>query len=186
MAPLPTLGASLFACLECGEQLPQSFRQTPRPPHELKTKAGHKLGKHRSGNADLGDVPTLNPNPSFKAAGNEQKYHTLNLDAATIDLPKQAFMPLPKSHSQLQLLTRWEGGVGGGGMIAHNVCALLVPYLSQCCLFCSLAFSCACCLGVGAADKQVHVPVVPKSWQTMRTPPKQRRLSAAIAFVAVV
>ena len=77
--------------------------------------------------------------------------------------------------------------MGGGGRddITH-VYPLVVPYLSQCCLFCSLAFSCACCLGVGAADKQVHAPVVPKSWQTKRTPPKQRRLSAAIAFVAVV
>ena len=90
-------------------------------------------------------------------------------------------MPLPKSHSQLQFLTR----LGGGGWDdSKHVCSLLVPYLSQCCLFCSHAFSCACCLGVRAADKQVHVPVVPKSWQT--TPPRQRRLSAAIAFASLV
>ena len=50
----------------------------------------------------------LNPKPYTP-----QTPKPLNSDAATIDLPKQAFMPLPKSHSQLQLLTRWEGGGGG-------------------------------------------------------------------------
>ena len=40
--------------------------------------------------------------------------------------------------------------------------------------------------GRATADKQVDVPVVPKYWQTMWTPSKQRRLGAAIAFVSVV
>ena len=71
-------------------------------------------------------------------------------------------------------------------MIAKHVYAQLVPYLSQCCLFCSQGFSCTCCVGVRAADKQVHVLVVPKSWHTMWMPPRQRRLSAAIVFVFVV
>ena len=82
----------------------------------------------------------------------------------------------------------WVGGWGRGGWWddSKHVYALLLPYLSQCCLFCSQAFSCACCLGVRAADKQVHTPVVPKYWQKMWTPPRQRRLSAAIAFASVV
>ena len=85
-------------------------------------------------------------------------------------------------------MSGWVGGWGRGGWWddSKHVYALLLPYLSQCCLLCSQAFSCACCLGVRAADKQVHVPVVPKYWQKMWTPPRQGRLSAAIAFASVV
>ena len=81
---------------------------------------------------------------------------------ATIELPKQGFMPLPKSHSQLQFLTRWWRG--GGRDDSKHVCALLVPYLNQCSLFFAVLRFHVLVVWEWAADKQVDVPVVPKSW----------------------